>query len=1023
MRSDDDWPQSSIRFLMLIMMWSLLPTWQQPSLGQGKIDFDREVKPIFAQYCVKCHGQDKQRGGLRLDSAKALIGGDTGKVILPQGSKKSLLIQMLNGNVPDDPDAIMPPKGPRLSEKEIALVAKWIDQGAVWPDGSVITIAKGNMHWSLQALKRPAVPSASESVAEQWARNSIDNFILEKLKHAGLTPTAEASRRVLIRRLNFDLIGLPPTPEEVALFINDKQPKAYERLVDRLLASPHYGERWARHWLDVVRFGESHGFEYNQPRSNAWHYRNWVIDALNNDMPYDRFVRMQLAGDLLAKDDSSMVAATGFLVAGPHNTTLPSSQKMRMTMQQDEYEDLVGTIGQTFLGLTVNCARCHSHKFDPISQREYYSFVAAVAGVNHGDRTVTDTAKDGANVKAMKAFELERRKIKNALGRVEKVGRERVLTARNKSNSDGKIKKPDAPKPVARWDFNDDLEDSIGQAHGEAIGGAKLDGGTLVVGEKGAYVRTKPLAFDLREKTLEVWVKLNRLKQSGGGVITVQTTSGGVFDSVVYAEREPARWMAGSNSFVRYDSFKAAPEKEADKQFVHIAIVYRADGTIIGYRNGKPYGRAYRKGLQAYAAGKTQVLFGLRHEPKGGNRHLSAKIDRAQLHSRALAPNEVAASAGIESDYVSEEQLLAVLSHDEKNSRAGLKKQMADLETKIKTLQATIKPFKVYAVTPRNPGAIRLLRRGNVADPGDVVEPGGLSAVPGVNSDFGLNANASDADRRTKLAQWIANQDNPLFARVIVNRLWHYHFGNGIVNTPSDFGVNGGKPSHRQLLDWLAAELVDRKFSLKQMHRLIVTSATYRQGVAANLAASKVDANNRLLWRRTPRRLEAEALRDAMLAVSGQLNRSVGGIGFRDVREYKYKGSFFYDPIEQSSPESFRRTIYRFSPRGAKKTMLDTFDCPDPSAMAPKRAVTTTPLQALTLMNNPFVLQTADHYAKHAQSKANDIEGQVKHAYFSAYGRAVGETELAEAKQFVEEHGLAAFCRVVFNSNEFLYVQ
>jgi len=989
-----------------------------PEASKQKVEFARDVQPIFAAHCIKCHGPEKQKAGFRLDQkSKAMQGGDSGPVIQPKKGAESLLIQLVANAVPDDPKSVMPPKGNRLTPKQIGILRAWIDQGADWPDGLDNDAKIMSRHWSLQPLKQTAPPAAPGT----WAQNEIDRFILARLNAKELKPADQAGRVTLIRRLSYDLIGLPPTPGEIDAFVTDKDPRAYQKLVDRLLASPHYGERWARHWLDIVRFGESHGFEYNQPRNNAWHYRNWVINALNDDMPYDRFVRMQLAGDLLASEDATMVAATGFLVAGPHNTTLPSSQKMRMSMQQDEYEDLVGTIGQAFLGLTVNCARCHSHKFDPITQREYYSFVAAVAGVTHGERKV-DLTEDQAERKArINELEGKRRSSVKQLASIDKIGRKNVLATRKA----GVAPKPKAPQPVARWEFEGNLKDSIGSAHGEALNGATVENGALVVDGKKAYVRTANLSFALKAKTLEAWVKLDNLNQRGGGAITVQTPGGGVFDSIVFAERESQRWMAGSNSFVRYASFKAPTESEANKRFVHVAIVYKADGTIIGYRDGKQYGSAYRsRGLQTFAAGKTNVIFGLRHETAGGNRQLSARIDRAALYDRALSPDEVAASTGAASDYVPEPQLIEALTAEQRKKRQALKKQIQSIDVEMGPLRAASRPISVYAVKPRNPGVSHVLRRGNVADRGAVALPSGLAAVPSISADFELKADAPDSQRRAKLAKWIANNKNPLFARVIVNRLWHYHFGIGLVDTPSDFGVNGGRPSHPQLLEWLATQMIARHWSLKQMHRLMVTSATYRQSSKSNGQALKKDANNRLLWRMSPRRLEGEAIRDAMLSVTGMLNPTVGGVGYRDVREYKFKGSHFYDPIEPTGDQAYRRTIYRFTPRGAKKNMLDTFDCPDPSAAAPKRAVTTTPLQALTLMNNPFVLNMAKQFALRLKNDAADnIDGQIQRAYRLAYGRVPDKAELDSLRPFVTKHGLDAFCRVIFNSNEFLYVQ
>jgi mono/diheme cytochrome c family protein len=808
------------------------------------VDYARDVKPILEDHCYSCHGPTKQEGGLRLDiKTQAMLGGDSGKVIQPKKAKESLLIQLVTGV---NPEEVMPPEGKRLTAKQIDLLRQWIEEGAVWPEvNSGTPNAKPvSNHWSLQPLNVPEVPQGIEGTA--WGKHEVDWLILQRLLKAGLKPSAQAGRRTLIRRLSYDLIGLPPTPKEIEAFVNDKDPQAYEKLVDRLLASPHYGERWARHWLDVVRFGESNGFEHNQPRNNAWPYRNWVIHALNDDMPYDKFIRMQLAGDQLAKDDLSMVAATGFLVAGPYNPTRPASQKMRMTMQQDEYEDLVGTIGQAFIGLTINCARCHSHKFDPITQREYYSFVANIAGVTPGDRDTTLPGAGGDVKQKIERLNVKRKPLVNAIRNMENTARASVLAKRKK----GDLPQPVLPKPVARWEFDGNLNDTIGAA------------------------------------------------------------------------------------------------------------------------------------------------------------------------------NDVAASAGAATDFVGEKELVEALTPAQREKRGELKAKLQAVESALKTLERSFKPIKVYAVRPRKPGESHVLLRGDVSNRGDVVTPGGLAAVPGASADFGLTPAAGDADRRVKLAQWITDRNNPLFSRVIVNRLWQYHFGTGIVDTPSDFGINGGKPSHPQLLDWLANQLITNDWSLKHIHRLMVTSAAYQQASKLNRAAMKVDAGNRLHWRREPRRLEGEAIRDTILSVTGQLDRTVGGIGYRDVREYRHKGSHFYALADAVSPEANRRTIYRFAPRGARITMLDTFDCPDPSAMAPKRAVTTTPLQALALMNNPFVLMMADHFATRLKREAGtDVNQQVQQLYELVYGRPADAAELPEATTFIKSHGLAAFCRVVFNSNEFLYVQ
>ncbi|MFT5130421.1 MAG: hypothetical protein ACI8W8_004052, partial [Rhodothermales bacterium] len=857
--------------------------------------------------------------------------------------------------------------------------------------------------WSLQVIEEVQPPPATP-----WARNPVDNFVRAQLIANTLEPSPEASKRVLIRRLSYNLIGLPPTPQEVDAFVEDDSKGAYKTLVDRLLSSPHYGERWGRHWLDVVHFGESNGFEYNQPRNNAWPYRNWVVDALNADMPYDEFVRLQIAGDIIAPNTGGSIAV-GCLVTGPHNTTKPNNDTMRKTMRQDEMEDMVGMVNQTFLGMTTNCARCHDHKFDPISIEDYYSMASALAGVEFGERDVQD--KEGAPEFAQAQAQIKA--LSAELSALESAAREAAAKALKTDT----ISRP-APAPFAAWNFDKDLKDKVGSMDVTLVGGAKREAGGLIVDGKGAFARSKPLTKPLTEKTLEAWIRVPDLAQRGGGIISLESTNGDVFDAIVYGEREARRWMAGSNSFRRYKSFAGSDETETEK-LVHVAITYAADGSITGYRNGAPYGKAYKTSLQKYAAGTSELVFGLRHGKVGGNRMFKGTIARARLYDRVLTAAEVTTSAEASGVVISVEDLVAQLSPAQRERRAAINRQ-------IQQAQATLdgrKPGKVWTVTPIRAATVKVLSRGDVRREGEVVAPRGLPAIQTINADFGLNPDAPDKERRVKLAHWITDPKNPLFARVIVNRVWHYHFGAGIVSTPNDFGFSGSQPTHPQLLDWLAADLQANDWSLKHLHRVIVGSATYRQSSAVNAEAAAIDASNRFLWRKSPARLEGEALRDSMLWIAGKLDAAVGGKGYRDMREYKFKGSHFYDPIPQTESEQFRRTIYRFSPRGAKRTMLDTFDCPDPSALTPNRAETTTPLQSLALMNNAFVLRMANALAERLQAHDSAVEAQVRQLFRLAYGREAESKDLHRAAPFIEKHGLPAYCRVVFNSNELLYVR
>jgi hypothetical protein len=868
----------------------------------------------------------------------------------------------------------------------------------------VAPLALADDPWSLKPVTRPEVPKL-DAAGTKWAKTPIDQFIWAKLAEKKLTLNGPADPRTLLRRVYFDLTGLPPTPEQIDAFAKDPTDAAYAKVVDELLASPHYGERWARHWLDVVRYGESDGFERNFPRPTAWHYRDWVIRAINADMPYDQFAKLQLAGDVLDPNGDG-VKATGFLVAGIHNTVLGANAVARATARQDELEDIIAAVGQTFLGLTVQCARCHDHKFDPVDQTDYYRLVAALGGVTHGERT---------RVPALRAkLTADRDATTAKLTALEKQARDRVKPGE---------RKPLPASPVARWSFDGDVSDSIGSLNGELQGGAKVERGRLVLDGKRAFAQTAPLAADLSEKTLEAWVVLPDLDTRGGGVITVEVNGGARFDAVVFGERQPKRWMAGSEGFVRTRDLPQANESVTDRP-VHVAVVYAASGSITVYRDGERVGDPYSpagSGVQTYKAKGARVLFGLRHTG-GANGFLRGEIEEARLYDRALSAAEVKASAvaGPDAASVSTEAMLAAMTPTEKADRDRLLAERKVIDAK----RAAAMPEKVFAVVPSPPPVTHVLHRGSVEKPKKEVTPGGVECVPG-SADFGLTAKATDADRRAKLAEWIARPCNPLFTRVIVNRLWHYHFGVGIVDTPSDFGANGGSPSHPELLDWLAAELVEQKFRLKPLHRLIVLSAAYRQSSAKNATAAKLDADNRLLWRVSPRRLEAEAVRDAVLSVSGQLDRTVGGPPFHDVKTYENSGTTFYQPLDDPGSAANRRTVYRFNPRGEASAVLETFDCPDPSAQTPRRQTTTTPLQALALWNDAFVLRSAEKFAERVtvDCQQGSVQEKVKRAYRLALGREPAAEEAKLAAVLVEKHGLKALGRVLFNCSEFVVIE
>jgi hypothetical protein len=987
------------------------------------------VRTLLSQKCVSCHSGDDAKGKLDLTSSEALLkGGDSG----PGISAGSLDQSVIWHRVEQDE---MPPKHP-LSADEKRLLKNWVMSGAKWSGGSIDPLAVSSDHragldwWSLQPLKSVRIP---EGTASKRTGQPVDDFIVQKLLEQKLNMSPEAERRVLLRRLSFDLLGLPPTPEQVDQFVADARPDAWERLIDELLASPHYGERWARHWLDVVRFGESNGFERDLPRPNAWPYRDWVIAALNQDLPYDEFVRWQLAGDLMKPDDPEAIKAVGFLVAGAHDTVVPVVDRMRAMMRQDELEDIVGTVGQTFLGLTVNCARCHDHKFDPITAREYYQLASALSGIDHGEREFIPPEA----VRQLKEWQNRIDVLAKRIRDQETPVREAILNERALADKNGKPTSASSPSPIAAWDFTKDLHDLVGDMHVKLNGSAARTSAGLVV-DGTSFASTTPLGRTVLEKTLEVRVQLKTLQQAGGGAISLQTIDGNVFDAIVYGELEAARWMAGSNGFQRTLSFRGPAEERADQAAVVMTQVHQADGTILAYRNGQPYGNPMRKEAAVkFEAGKSQILFGLRHgNGPGGNRMLNATILAGKLYDRALSPEEVAVSADATNTYVTEAEIVSKLLPAEKDWRAAAQRELNELKQQHADLTKRA-PMVVYTAIATQPPAMKLHLRGSVSSLGAEVEPAGLSAIRGLNPSFGLRPDAIESHRRTKLAEWLTDSRNPLFARVMANRVWHYHFGAGLVESPNDLGFHAGSPSHPELLEWLAREFIGRnstseptqvtsgdpeRFSLKRLHRQLVGSSTYRQSSQFNATAAKVDANNRLMWRMNPHRLEAESVRDAILAVSGELNTELGGKGYTDVNSYFFKGTQFYDPIDPVGYVNHRRTIYRMGARGGRSPFLDTFDCPDPSTTTPRRSATVTPLQALSLLNHPFTLRMADHFANRLTNTAPSIDAQVTSAYRLLYGRTPEDSELKLSHEFIAKRGLSAFCRALWNSSEFLFV-
>jgi hypothetical protein len=976
-------------------------------------ELETSATEILQRRCVSCHSAKVKMAKLDLTQRETAIqGGMRGAALKPADVAGSLLWQRIDKGE-------MPPSAP-LPVEERRTLREWIEAGAPW-SAPIVEKRAGTDWWSLQPLRSSTAPEAPA----RWARSSIDRWVYAGLRKAGLSPSPAAGRRTLIRRLSFDLLGLPPDPAAVDAFVADTRADAYERLVDQLLASPHYGERWARHWLDLARYAESEGFERDQLRENVWKYRDYVIRSLNDDKPYAYFAREQIAGDVLEKPTHESMLATALLTMGPTDAVGLTSavDSEREAVREDMLEEMLGVVGQTFLGLTVNCARCHDHKFDPIPQREYYRMRSALSAVWPSIGRGPDTIDPNPSSLPLLTPE-ERRAREGKVKPIEAHIAEWERTIAEAYRAARPAPDPSAPRPYARWTFDVDARNDSAGLQGRLTANTRIEGGVLAPGEKveSIALTTSPLEKEIREKTLEAWIRVKKQPSKAVVVFELRNRSGfrgASVDGLQYVAGKNRQWENTSIGRFRTADVNGAPEDTAEGGLLHMAIVYSADDRIQIYRNGKPYGAAYLP-EQGTASAKLQTYF-----PGDAVARFTAnaelQVEEARLYDRALTAAEMAASF---SQGVANYPADVLRARMKEAQRGALASAEEALKQQRKLLAAIPVPEPAWIASVRPVAPTHVLGRGDVNKKGDVVTPGGVSAVKGVAADFGLAPDASDTDKRRKLAEWITAENNPLFWRVIVNRVWHHHFGAGLVENPNDFGYNGGQPSHPELLDWLAMEFRAGGGRLKALHKMILMSEAYQQSSAFNADAARKDADNRLLWRFTPRRVQGEVVRDSMLSVSGQLNPLMFGKGFQPFKIADTKGSYrAYHLNESSEPGQLRRTIYRMNVITAGSPMLEALDCPLPAVKMPKRAATTTALQALSLMNNGFVNQQAKAFAARLRQDSGAAEAQINRAFALALGRKPQAWEMKASAKLVEESGLETLCWGLLNTSEFIYVE
>ncbi len=988
--------------------------------AQSPVDFQRDVEPVLKRSCYGCHGAAQQLGGLRLDAKETTFrGGVSGPSVKAGAPGESTLYQRIAGL---GDQARMPMGGKPLPAEQIALIERWIKEGAVWPDGVGAKAAEVKKHWAFIAPLRPAPPKVSQPA---WGKNGIDQFILAKLDQEGLRPSVEAEKTTLLRRLSLDLTGLPPTIAEIDAFLKDRSRNAYEKQVDRLLASPHYGERWGRHWLDAARYADSDGYEKDKMRT-VWFYRDYVIHAHNRDLPYDQFLREQLAGDLMPNATQEQKVATGFL----RNSMINEEggvdpEQFRMEAMFDRMD----AIGKSMLGLTIACAQCHNHKFDPLRQEEYYRMFAFLNNTHEANIAVYTPEQQ------MRRAEIFA-KVKMLEGE---------LQHRNADWVERMRKWEASAQPKTRWEVVKPEVDDI------STGGQKYlmqaDSSMMAAGyaptKHRAKLTIKPEMKTIASFRLEL---LNDPNLPLGGPGRSIYGTGALTEFEVEIER-PGQEKPTKLKVARATADINLPEKELDKIYwdksdkrrVTGPIEFAIDGkdeTAWGHDAGPTLRNLPRKAVFNLETpidnsdGKTTIHVYLSQKHGGWNSddnmnqnlgrvRLAVSEDAAAVADPAPMPvREILARPESER---SEAQKQTVFSYF-RTTVPEWREVNAQIEDLLKSLPEGSSQLVLSQRETMRP--TNILERGDFLKPRKEVTPG----VPAFLNPMPEGAGATRLD----FAKWLTARNAPTTARAFVNRVWQSYFGTGIVESSEDMGRQVTPPTHPELLDWLAVEFMESGWSMKKLHRLIVTSSTYRQSSKVTPELLSKDPNNRLLARGPRFRVEGEIVRDITLEASGLLSRKVGGASvFPPAPEFLFQPPSSYGPknwYENKDEERYRRALYTFRYRSVPYPMLTNFDTPNGDVSCVRRTRSNTPLQALTSLNEPLFLEAAQALAKRTLREGGKSDAErIRHAFRLAVSRTPEAAELAELEAFLNkqrarqkspEEAWMALARVILNLDE-----